>query len=225
MWYAKPTGAYRLSTVEAKSNMTQISAYLSSKGYSHSAVCGVIGNAYAESGLNPWRWQSDVVNLSAGYGLFQFTPASGYIDGCADVNGYAPNLSTDAQTPGSTPSDGLSQLIVFDTNKLLKWVSTCWRSYWDKTKYAELYAMCQTILTNYGDGSRLSIEQFKAIDSVQYATLAFLACFEGPASPNLPPRVVYANTAYDYLYGSTPPQPGPSTMKKMPIFMMTKYGL
>lgn len=226
MWYAKPRGAYNLTGDEAKANMAEIANYLLAQGYTSAAIAGVIGNVYGESGLNPWRWQSDTVNENAGYGLFQYTPASDYIDDCADVEGYAPNLSTTDQTDGAEPSDGIAQVVVFDTNKLSKWVSTCWRPYWDKQEYPELYAMRQTILTNYGNGTRLSIEQFKTIDNVQYATFAFLACFEGPAVPNLQVRVEYANIANEYLFGETPPpQPPTPSRKKMPLFMMVKYGL
>lgn len=225
MWYAKPRGAYNLTSDEAKANMGEIANYMLAHGYTPAAIAGVIGNSYGESGLNPWRWQSDTVNENAGYGLFQYTPASDYIDGCADVEGYAPNLSTTDQTDGAEASDGMAQVVVFDTNKLLKWVSTCWRPYWDEQEYSELYAMRQTILTNYGNGTRLSIEQFKTIDNVQYATFAFLACFEGPAVPNLQARVEYANIAYEYLFGETPPQPPSPSRKRMSIFMMIKYGL
>lgn len=214
MWYAKPRGAYKLTSDEAKANMVEISDYLLSQGYTPAAIAGVIGNSYGESGLNPWRWQSDTVNEKAGYGLFQYTPASGYIYECADVEGYAPNLSTAGQTEGAEASDGMAQVIVFDTNKLLKWVDTCWRPYWGEQEYSELYSMRQTILTNNGDGYSLSMEQFKTIENVEHATFAFLACFEGPAVPNLKPRVEYANIAYEYL-----------SKKKMPIFMMIKYGL
>lgn len=225
MWNAKPSGAYNLTSDEAKYNMIEIAAYLLTQGYTPAAVAGVIGNVYAESGLNPWRWQSDTANENAGYGLFQYTPAYGYIDECADVEWYAPNLSTTDQTEGAEASDGMAQVIVFDTNKLLKWVSTCWRSYWDEQEYSELYSMRQTILRESGDGSRLSMEQFKTIEYVKYATFAFLACFEGPAVPNLEARVQYANVAYVYLFGESPPQPPTPSRKKMPIFMMIKYGL
>lgn len=224
MWYAKPRGAYNLSSDEAKANMIEIAVYLLAKEYTPAAIAGVIGNAYGESGLNPWRWQSDTVNQNAGYGLFQYTPASDYINKCADVEGYAPNLSVTNQTEGAEASDGMAQVIVFDTNKLLKWVSTCWRPYWDKQTYSELYSMRQTILTNNGDGSHLTMEQFKAIEYIEHATFAFLACFEGPAIPNLQPRLDYANIAYEYLFGETPPTPTPSR-SKMPIYMMIKYGL
>lgn len=225
MWYAKPSGSYNLASDEAKGNMVEMADYLLAQGYKPAAVAGIIGNAYAESGLNPWRWQSDTVSIQAGYGLFQYTPASGYIDGCADVEWYSPNLSTSHQTEGAEAADGMAQVIVFDTNKLLKWVGTCWRPYWDKQKHSDLYTMRQTILTNNGDGTRLSMEQFKSIEYLEHSTFAFLACFEGPAVPNLQPRVEYSNIAYLYLFGEIPPQPPTPSRKKMPIIMMVKYGL
>ena len=41
----------------------------------------MLGNMQAESAINPGRWQSDRVgNMSGGYGLVQWTPATKYIN-------------------------------------------------------------------------------------------------------------------------------------------------
>jgi hypothetical protein len=48
---------------------------------SDGAIAGILGNMQAESALIADRWQSDDVgNMSGGYGLVQWTPASSYID-------------------------------------------------------------------------------------------------------------------------------------------------
>ena len=54
------------------------------------AVCGLLGNTYVESKHNPGAWQSyKEGNLSGGYGIVQWTPASKYID-WAKNNSYDP---------------------------------------------------------------------------------------------------------------------------------------
>lgn len=223
-WYAKPRGAYYYNGTEGKSNILEIGAYLSRNNYTVEAQSGVIGNVMAESGLNPWRWQSDSVSLTGGYGLFQYTPASGYIN-LSGIPNHSPNMSTNQQTSGATPEDAEGQLYVFVNNTLGKWVSTCWRSYWDTTTYATLYQQRQRILTEYGDGSRISMTQFAQINNVWDATFVSLACFEGPLVPNMSARFGNAQQAYEILRGSpippTPP-PVPTYSSKLKIWMMIK---
>lgn len=224
MWHAKPSGSYGYSSTEGYENIVEMSGYFTSLGYTLESQAGIIGNAVAESGLNPWRWQSDTYNLNGGYGLFQFTPASGYIDGCKDIQFYAPNLSTSEVTEGAEATDGMAQLQAFAFNTLSKWGSGCWRSYWNKTTYADLYAVRERILNTYGSGSSLSMEQFKTIDNVYDATFAFLACFEGPAVPNMSTRYEYASAVYEILTGKLPDDPTTPTTKRksLPIWMMLR---
>lgn len=224
-WYAKPKGSYGYTSTEGKANVFEMSAYLQFKGFTYESQSGIIGNSVAESGLNPWRWQGDTYNLSGGYGLFQYTPASGYIDGCANLDYYAPNLSVTEITTGADPTDGIAQLIAFADNVLGKWSSTCWRSYWDTETYADLYQVRSRILEVYGDGSRLTLEQFKNITNVYHATFAFLACFEGPAVPNMEPRYDYASDIYKLLTGRVPDVPSGKTRTKKSIFLNSKFAV
>lgn len=228
-WYAKPSGPYSISSAEGTANVEQINGFFNGRAYSLEAQAGVIGNIMAEGGLNPWRWQSDKVSLSGGYGLFQYTPARSYINGATTVEGYGPNQSVTAITPGARPEDGYAQLIVFADNTLGKWVSTCWRNYWEPSAYPELYALRQQILNTFGDGSHLSMAQFAKIDIVYDATFAFLACFEGPAVPNMETRYINATAAYKLLTGDVPPEPpgpgpspGPGSGSKLPLIYYTK---
>lgn len=218
-WYAKPSGSYGYLSNEGKSNLFEMYDYFKANSYTDEAITGIIANATAESGLNPWRWQSDRYNLNGGYGLFQYTPASGYINGATDVQYYSPNLSVTQITDGATVYDGIAQMEVFHTNKLSKWSESCWRSYWDKNENADLYATRTIILDNYGNGNSLSMSQFASIDNVYYATFAFLACFEGPAVPNINKRYSYAKDIYKIITGETPP----THRKKMPLWMYLRY--
>ena len=206
-WYAKPSGAYGYASAEGQANISEINGFLNGENYLLTAQAGIMGNMVAESGLNPWRWQSESVNYSGGYGLFQFTPASGYLDGCRDVYGYAPNLSTSTRTHGAFPYDGWAQLIVFNDDLLGKWTPSCWRSYWSREEYEDLWEMREYILNTYGTGLSLSLEQYKTIDYVNLAAFAFLACYEGPLIPNLLPRETMANRIYTMITGERPPTP------------------
>lgn len=222
-WSAKPSGGYTLSSAQGTGNINEINTYLSAQGYTLEAVCGVCGNMISESALNPWRWQSDTVNMSGGYGLFQYTPASGYINGATGVQYYAPNLSTSAQTTGALATDGIAQLYVMDTNMLGKWVSTCWRSYWDKEQYPNEWNLHNLILNTYGDGEHINMTEFRLIPYVYHAVFAFLACFEGPANLHLQARYENAIAVYRLLTGQDPPEPTPTERKRLPIWMMIKY--
>lgn len=179
MLYNKPSGGYTISSTEGTNNIFAIYDYLAPLGYTKTAVAGMLGNVMKESGLNPWRWEGNTVNYNKGYGLFQFTPASGYINNCSDVSGYGPNLSTSQQTSGASQDDGYAQLYVFDTDRLGKWYSGLWRSYWDTSQNPWTYTMYQNMILDYGN--TISMSEFRTMDILTYATLAFLGCYEGPA--------------------------------------------
>jgi len=195
---AKPSGGYTISSAEGTNNIYMIYNYLSPLGYTKVCISGMLGNIYAESGLNPWRWQNNTVNYAAGYGLMQFTPASQYIY-LNGIPNHAPNLSTTEQTAGAAPDDGLAQLYVFDNDILSKWYSPLWRSYWSSTDYPVAYSIAQNCMLEYGTADRLSMAQFKTIDELTYATMAFLGCYEGPAVPNFDARYAYAQQIYAIL--------------------------
>lgn len=213
-FYAKPSGGYTISSTEGTNNIYQVYDYLSPLGYTKECISGMLGNIMKESGLNPWRWQKStggVPDQSQGYGLMQFTPGSQYINQCSGVAGYGPNMSTTSITPGASVDDGLAQLYVFDNDTLGKWVDTCWRSYWSSTNNPVAYTMYQNLMLEYGTNGHLSMAQFRTIDIITYATLAFMGCYEGPADKtqqhpeyqyvddNLDDRINFANQIYQIL--------------------------
>lgn len=76
-----------LSLSEMTVNAQFILDYLGSRGWTKNAICGMLGNMQTESTINPGIWQSlNEGNMSGGYGLVQWTPASKYID-WANANG------------------------------------------------------------------------------------------------------------------------------------------
>jgi len=77
------SGNRYLTLEEMTENAQYILTYLTAIGWTKQAVCGMLGNMETESSINPSIWQSlDVGNLSGGYGLVQWTPATKYIDWC-----------------------------------------------------------------------------------------------------------------------------------------------
>lgn len=207
-WHAQPSGGYLRTSSDAYDNMMEIYNQLSQRGYTVEAVSGILGNVQAESGFNPWRWQNDRYNVHNGYGLYQYTPASGYIS----LTGATPNLSVTTITTGATPEDGARQTDCFADNELGKWVPSAWRTYWNTTTYATLYAKRNTWLSLYGYGNGITISQFAACTDIEAATFFFLACFEGPRMPNLDTRYGNAAACYEIITGSPlPPQPDPPT--------------
>lgn len=222
-WYAKPSGAYEIDSNEAKNNMLEIASVLQNYNFTKESQAAIIGNAYGESGLNPWRWEGDEVDEYGGYGLYQYTPSTTYLNGATAIQGYSPNLSTSNQTTGATPLDGKAQTIVIAENTIGKWYPYCWRDYWDRNEYPELYALHQNILNTYGDGDFLYLDDFKKISDLYQATFAFLSCYEGPLYPNMTARYNYAQTAYSVITGGTPIPPTPTptptpTKRKMPLW-------
>ena len=83
------TGNRYLSEAEMQNNSMIIKSYLASKGWSVNAISGLLGNMESESTINPGIWQSlREGNMSGGYGLVQWTPATNFTE-WADSHGYA----------------------------------------------------------------------------------------------------------------------------------------
>ena len=58
-------------------NAEIIKDYFGGEGWSINAISAIVGNMQAESGVNPGRWENDMVgNLAEGFGLVQWTPAT-----------------------------------------------------------------------------------------------------------------------------------------------------
>lgn len=207
MWYAKPAGGYGIGSTEWIGNFNEIYNMLA---WTDEAKAGMMGNLQHESGFNPWRWEGDHVGsqYENGYGLPQFTPASGYLG----LSGVTPNLSTTSTTAGATPEDGARQIQAIDRDELSKWVSSCWRDSWSPVAYSQLYAYRAQVLATWGDGSNITFTQFKACTDVDAAAFIWLACYERPGVPNLDVRKQTAEYIYqNYMGGVIPPTPDPPT--------------
>lgn len=211
---AKKTGGYGYGTTEGKNNIKMINGFLNQYQITLEAQAGIIGNIISESGLNPWRWQSNNSTPSKGYGFFQYTPGSRYTENTAPAAllGYGPSKSVLYPTPGETPDDGWAQLLTLVENTLHNWTVAVWRSYWDTTQYSQLYQMTLDIKSTWaGADGNLQMSEFFQINNITDATIAFMACYEGPRVPNWQNRVSNAQSIFNQLSLTTPPEPPGST--------------
>ena len=190
MWYAKPSGAYAIESNEGKENIIEAWRVCQALGFSKESFCGMMGNAYAESGWNPWRWQNDKYNVSNGYGLFQYTPASGYLNVYGNIYPeFAPNLSTTSVTSGADARDGIAQLKAVEGSG--KYFGNATRT----SRIIGYYADC----VNYQ-----TLSEFKTINNIDGATVCWLGYFEAPAKINdnvVSTRISYANKVEDIIGG------------------------
>jgi hypothetical protein len=80
-----------LSQDQMTVNAQYIMDFLYSKGWTKNAICGLLGNLQSESSINFGIWEGlNEGNMSGGFGLTQWTPASKYFD-WANANGYSGN--------------------------------------------------------------------------------------------------------------------------------------
>lgn len=85
-----------LTLEEMTVNAQYILDFLLARRWTKQAICGMLGNMQTESTINPGIWQGlQSGNMSGGYGLVQWTPASKYIDWAN--NGGIPYEDMDSQ--------------------------------------------------------------------------------------------------------------------------------
>lgn len=87
-----------LSISQMTTNAQYILNYLRDRGWTKNAVCGMLGNMQTESTINPGIWQSlKENNMSGGFGLVQWTPATKYIDWANQNNLTVANMDSQLQ--------------------------------------------------------------------------------------------------------------------------------
>ena len=100
-----------LNMDDMKVNAHYISERLLSHNWSINAIAGVLGNMQVESTINPGIWENlDEGNMSGGYGLVQWTPASKYTN-WADSRGL----------PWGHPDSQIARLN-YEVNNNIQWI-------------------------------------------------------------------------------------------------------
>lgn len=222
-WHAKSTGGYDRASTEGTDNATMLCTALLEEGWSLNSVCALLGNGAGESGLNPWRWESDYVPTVAefmgwtaaqaqhhGYGLFGFTPASRYINSNNEQTysryGYSPNFSDRS----GNASDGEAQTRYFITTVSPNWTHNLYSYYYDNfinigvNIDAFYYMTFQEFITG-----KDSNDNEYSLDAL---TGAFELCYEKPAdwaaASSYSSRVNNAYYWLNYFNDNPPPVPG-----------------
>ena len=173
-WHNKNIGGWTRTDQEAQENVLMMMSILAPLGWTINAVAALAGNQYAESAFNPWRWESDTVNTARGYGLFQYTPATKYIDSsiAAGYTGFQPNYPMGA----GGQDDGTAQLLFMHNNVDGGYIRT--------------------------NAYPLTMEQFRtSTQDPGYLALAWLYNYERPADPSATAaeRAAQARWWYDWL--------------------------
>lgn len=173
-WHNKDYGGWTRSDIEAQENVLKMMQILGALGWTVNAVAALAGNQYAESSFNPWRWESDSVNISRGYGLFQYTPASKYINSSTaqGYTGFAPNYPVGS----GGQDDGTAQLMFMNNNVDGGYIPT--------------------------SAYPLSMNEFKSSTlSPSYLALAWLYNYERPLDPSATAaqRAAEATWWYDFI--------------------------
>lgn len=236
-WHAKARGSYALDTIEAKENVAMISSDLTSDGWSLKSIAALLGNGAGESGLNPWRWESDYVPtyneflgwnysqaLSHGYGIFGFTPAYTYINSNNEQSfssyGYGPNFSDRA----GLATDGEAQVRYFMSTVSQNWLHNLYNYYADN--FAQIGVDISTFYY-------MTFQQFKTAtdgngNSISIADLtgAFELCYEKPndaaAASSYRYRVSQAEAWYEYLQNN-PPTPVSSDTFNIMLYLKPRW--
>lgn len=215
-WHAKTYGSYSTSSQEAEDNVHEMYNILTADGWSAYAIAAMLGNGAGESGLNPWRWESDDVlsindtyeieySTVHGYGLFQFTPAGKYINSAyaQAFPTYGPNFSDRA----GNVNDGDAQTRYMAYRIPNDWSDALFNYYYD-----DFISIGVDISTFY----YMTFAQFKAGTgyTLDQLTGAFELKYERPgdtyAASSYSHRCSTAAYWYNVISGWGPTPPGPT---------------
>lgn len=234
-WYAKSTNSYARNSIEGLSNAIEtVNTLRTYYGFSLRSCCAILGNIGDEGGYNPWRWQGDNVqsvnsiSATVGYGLFQYTPPTKYINANNYTAyygvGYAPNFSDQV----GSPNDGNAQLHYMGDNFNTSYSNSQYnyeryKEYWEPAgiDIDEFYWITRDEMKSglySSTGTEISVADL---------TGAFMLCWERPS---------YAGSASHYntrvneavwwweQFQDDPPGPGPDppTPTPPPVYNISK---
>lgn len=216
-WYAQANGFYAYNSTQGIENAKEIASILYYYGYPKNVVAAICGNSAFEGGLNPWQWEGFVVpastsSLTQGYGMWQYTPATKYINTTTQAlypNTYGPNFSD----VSGRATDGDSQTHWLANNIASDWKSELYNYYYDdfqaigvdiSTFYFVTYANFARGVDN--SNNPLTLPQLVG---------AFELCYERPADYAAANSYNNRVNAATYLLSQLP-DPTPSSYRKMP---------
>lgn len=158
-----------LNEEEALNNCRVFWSYFKAKGWSLNAVCGILGNSWYESTVNPNRWQGDDPWHQPpdqwGFGLVQWTPYTKIISWLEEQVGL-----NDVSKFGQAECDRIQ----WEMENNQQWIATA------------------TYPESFREYSVTSKDPYTC-------AIEFLANYERPFDPNQTERGTKAQELYDYL--------------------------
>jgi hypothetical protein len=231
-WNAKTSGNYTLSDNEGQENTDEIARLLQAINYiepaydnwSIEAIAALVGNVLNEGGLNPWRWESDIVptvqqfndwesqgtGSNHGYGLFGFTSPWRYINSTNATRysqwGYGPNFLDSA----GNVNDGDAQILF-----MLSEIKPLWRNRgptWVINRYGNTFSYFGLDSTSINNIANMTFDDFiEGNYTIDELAASFMVHYEAPSENpeynHLDRRMESAREAYEYLTG-VHPEPG-----------------
>ena len=178
-------GAASLGDNQMETNASYIYSYLSAKGFSKNAICGVLGNMERESTLNPAVWQS-LNNMLLGYGLVQWDDGKRFID-----------WAKDNSVIGSATADAVNSLAYSNPQKLMDAELDFLIVEMNNTNY---WYTPEDNLSKYGTSLSMTASQFKVSEaSAEDLARVFCGHYERPGTVAISERVANARKWFDYL--------------------------
>lgn len=173
-WITEPM--YYLSYTQALNNAEIVFSEFnkSSIGLTKEAICGVLGNMWRESHVNPNMSEEGggTTPAGAGAGLVQWTPATEL---------------TKHMTGSDTWNDGYFQMRVLIQELSPNNVNN------GGSSYGQWY-----------DVGSFTYAKFVSTTDVDYATECFMRCYERPGATELAERIEYARKFYQDITGEVP---------------------
>jgi len=103
-----------LTLEQMKGNAQYILDKLLAQGWTKNAICAMLGNMQSESTINSGRWEGgDSNNMSVGFGLVQWTPAS-KVTNWLDNNGFLNQW---------TSIEGQVDRIIYEVANGVQWIT------------------------------------------------------------------------------------------------------
>lgn len=237
-WHAKPTGGYVKTSTEAQDNAGELAQVLYELGWCAEAIAALLGNGAGESGLNPWRWeivdgQPAVPSTSSawqsrGYGIFQFTLSSKYINNTtasqyADY-GYGPNFSNSR----GKATDGAAQAAYFGDNVSSDWPKQRYGYYYDNFMGigVDITPWYYTTYENFINGVDNNGNPLTIAELVGVFELTYERPRDTYAASSYYYRVSEAEWWYEHLPEPGPgpgPGPGPEPEPEFPWWILFKF--
>ena len=162
-----------LSQPQMTDNAQYIADYLFARGWTQNAIAGILGNMQRESTMNPGLWESLIYgNMSGGYGLVQWTPATGYTS-WADARGYPWGNNY-----GNTTAyfNGQLECILWEVANNQQWIATSSFNFsfsaFTKSTQAPEY-LAEAFMRNYERPGVLELEESKQNARYWYNNLTY----------------------------------------------------